>query len=85
MAQGWTHADDADALREDPILRLAVSERKGQAPLRPPEENQPQGLASQPTLSRLLGQASTPSITARCWKKRCCAAPGLGAGCSKGG
>ena len=59
MAQGWTHADDADALREDPILRLAVSERKGQAPLRPPEENQPQGLASQPTLSRLIEQAST--------------------------
>ena len=28
MAQGWTHADDADALRQDPILRLAVSERR---------------------------------------------------------
>ena len=59
LAQGWTHADDADALREDPILRLAVSDRKGQAPLRTPDGNRPQGLASQPTLSRLLEQAST--------------------------
>ena len=59
LAQGWTHADDADALREDPILRLAVSERKGQAPLRRDDEKRPQGLASQPTLSRLLEQAST--------------------------
>ncbi len=59
LAQGWTHADDADALREDPVLRLAVSDRKGQAPLRTPDGNRPQGLASQPTLSRLLEQAST--------------------------
>ena len=59
MAQGWPHADDADALRQDPILRLAVSDRKGQSPLRPADEGRPQGLASQPTLSRLIGQASS--------------------------
>jgi hypothetical protein len=61
LALGWRDQDDADALRKDPLLRLAVSERTGDAPLRddpeftkthnPPE---PQGLASQPTLSRLL-------------------------------
>ena len=61
LAQGWTHAADADALRQDPVLRLAVSERKGQAPLRTADGNRPQGLASQPTLSRLLEQASTAS------------------------
>ena len=60
MAQGWTHADDADGLRDDPILRLAVSDRKGQAPLRSANESRPQGLASQPTLSRLIEQAATP-------------------------
>ena len=43
MAQGWTHADDADALRQDPILRLAVSDRKGQAPLRTPDGKPPAG------------------------------------------
>ncbi len=60
MAQGLPHADDADAdaLRQDPILRLVVSDRKGQSPLRPADEGRPQGLASQPTLS-LIGQASS--------------------------
>ena len=38
MAQGLPHAADADALREDPILRLAVSDRKGQSPLRPADD-----------------------------------------------
>ena len=61
LALGWQDQDDADALRKDPLLRLSVSERVGDAPLRddpacegsanPPV---PQGLASQPTLSRLL-------------------------------
>jgi hypothetical protein len=62
--QGWRDQDDADVLRNDPVLRLAVSSRKGIAPLvqRPPREDGqplshnpavPDGLASQPTLSRL--------------------------------
>ena len=58
LAQGWPHADDADGLREDPILRLSVSDRRGQSPLREADEGTPQGLASQPTLSRLLVQAA---------------------------
>lgn len=55
--------DDADVKRDDPAFRLAVSERRGSSPLLPPqmcgggccgEEPQiPDGLASQPTLSRL--------------------------------
>ena len=61
LALGWQDQDDADVLRKDPLLRLAVSDRAGDAPLRddpalagcanPPV---PQGLASQPTLSRLV-------------------------------
>jgi hypothetical protein len=68
LALGWKDQDDADALRKDPLLRLAVSERVGDAPLRddpafantanPPV---PQGLASQPTLSRLLHRLAEPS------------------------
>ncbi len=61
LALGWRDQDDADALRKDPLLRLAVSERTGDAPLRDDPEFAgtrnppvPQGLASQPTLSRLL-------------------------------
>ncbi len=62
LAQGWRDQDDADPLREDGVLRLAVSERRGvsalevrprpegaPAPRNPP---QPEGLPSQPTLSR---------------------------------
>ena len=60
MAQGWTDADDADWLRDDPILRLSVSDRRGQSPLRAADEGTPEGLASQPTLSRLIVQAATP-------------------------
>lgn len=52
LAQGWKDSDDADALRQDAALRLAVSDRKSTAPLRQ-EEGGPEGLASQPTLSRL--------------------------------
>ena len=55
-AQGWTDHSDATLLRDDPLLRLAVSERRGEAPVRPaPGPGVPEGLASQPTLSRLLG------------------------------
>lgn len=62
--QGWRDQDDADTLRDDPVFRLAVSKRKGLSALtqRPAREDGqplgknpmvPDGLASQPTLSRL--------------------------------
>jgi hypothetical protein len=61
LAQGWRDQDDADLLRDDPAFRLAVSTRRGVAPLLPgPRDNSgrpavtPDGLASQPTLSRLM-------------------------------
>ncbi len=61
LAQGWTDADDADFLRDDPALRLAVSRRRQDALLRTPESwGVPDGLASQPTLSRLLEAAASP-------------------------
>jgi hypothetical protein len=62
MALGWRDQDDADALRHDPLLRLAVSQRRGEAPLLPPLSGElvPDGLASQPTLSRLLRILSSP-------------------------
>jgi len=63
LAQGWRDQDDADALREDGVLRLAVSKRRGVSPLETrPRQNgesvdqnppEPEGLPSQPTLSRL--------------------------------
>src|SRR5918998_137937 len=49
FAQGWRDQDDADALRLDPALRLAVAGTRGTAPLAEGAH-----LASQPTLSRLL-------------------------------
>ena len=55
LAQGWGDHLDVARLRNDPIFRLAVSSRRGQAPLRPAKGRQPDGLCSQPTLSRLLG------------------------------
>src|SRR5215213_7879418 len=55
FAQGWCDQDDADALRLDPALRLAVAGARGATPLA--EGNH---LASQPTLSRLRpGNAHT--------------------------
>lgn len=61
IAQGWNDADDADSLRHDPAFATAVSQQKGQTPLKP--ENVkfkvPDGLASQPTLSRLTEILST--------------------------
>ncbi len=62
-AQGWRDQDDADHLRDDPALRLAVSNRRGDAALKPappvkddPDvtERVPEGLSSQPTQSRLI-------------------------------
>lgn len=63
LAQGWRDQDDADPLRDDAVLRLAVSTRRGVSPLAigPRGEGEPvarnpsapEGLPSQPTLSRL--------------------------------
>jgi hypothetical protein len=56
LALGYTDQNDLDFLRDDPVLRLGVSERRGTNPLDKPdeEENVPDGLASQPTQSRLV-------------------------------
>jgi hypothetical protein len=55
IKEGWRDQDDADKLRHDPALRLAVSERKGDAALRAAQGPQePEGLSSQPTQSRLV-------------------------------
>ena len=54
LAQGWHDQDDADALRDDPLLRISVSDRRGTGMLgETPRLGEPAGLASQPTLSRL--------------------------------
>ncbi len=59
LAQGWRDQDDVDTLRNDPVLQLAVSGRRGLSPLRTPAVVQvPDGLASQPTLSRLVDMLS---------------------------
>lgn len=54
FGQGWRDQNDADALRFDPALRLAVTGQRGTTPLAPEHH-----LASQPTLSRLLDTLST--------------------------
>jgi hypothetical protein len=54
LGQGWRDQADADELRQDGALRLGVSERKSTGPLEQ-RERAPQGLASQPTLSRTVG------------------------------
>lgn len=71
MGQGWRDQDDADHLRDDPVLRLAVSTRSGLSPLFSPTRTEgvpttknppePEGLASQPTLSRLANTLSMPN------------------------
>ncbi len=53
LGQGWRDQSDADRLRRDPSLRVASQSRRGTAAL---EEGH--GLASQPTLSRLLDTLS---------------------------
>jgi hypothetical protein len=53
QAQGWGDQDDADALRFDAALRLAVSDRRGDGALAAESH-----LPSQPTLSRLIGGMS---------------------------
>lgn len=58
--EGWRDQDDVDKLRHDPALRVAVSKRRGDAALRPATAPQtPDGLASQPTQSRLIAALST--------------------------
>jgi len=54
LAQGFRDQKDVDTLRDDPVFRLGVSDRRGDSPLRASEEDPftPDGLASQPTLSR---------------------------------
>lgn len=68
LGQGWRDQDDADVLRDDAVLRLAVSSRRGISALETREgaERQrnhnpaePDGLASQPTLSRLVRMLSS--------------------------
>ena len=61
MALGHRAQDDLDRLRDDPALRLAVSERSGDAALRRQDEVSriPDGLASRPTQSRLVEALST--------------------------
>lgn len=56
IAQGWRDQDDADRLRHDPLLRLSTSDRAGSSPLL----DAAGGLASQPTLSRLVARLSSP-------------------------
>lgn len=59
-AQGYPDQLDANLLRDDPILRLSVSGRRGQRPIRPAERpREAEGLASQPTLSRTLDMLAT--------------------------
>src|SRR5690348_2744322 len=58
--QGWRDQDDADALRFDPVLRVAISEAAGTAAL-----DEGQHLPSQPTLSRLLKMLSQPARAAK--------------------
>jgi hypothetical protein len=69
FCQGWRDQDDADALRNDSAFQLAVSTRTGAAALNSKQEQRakgknakvPCGLASQPTLSRLVRMLSTDS------------------------
>jgi len=54
-AQGWSRLREVDWLRHDPALRLAVSRRRGDRALSArTQPREPEGLASQPTLSRLM-------------------------------
>lgn len=59
IALGYRDQGDADLLRRDPVLRLAVSEAAGMTPL------QDSTLASQPTMSRLIDTLASPANLAR--------------------
>ena len=60
LVQGWSDQSDVKLLRKDPALRLAVSSRRGQRPLREGSGREPEGLCSQPTLSRLAQDVGVP-------------------------
>jgi hypothetical protein len=60
LVQGWSDQSDVKLLRDDPALRLAVSSRRGQRPLREAAGREPYGLCSQPTLSRLTQGLGMP-------------------------
>jgi len=70
LCQGWRDNSDADFLRHDAAIRIAVSDRRGDSALQPGPGDQddvpgknpphPEGLASQPTLSRLVADLSDP-------------------------
>ncbi len=60
-AHGWADQEDVDLLRRDPVFRLAVSRRRGDAPLRASDGEAPEGLCSQPTLSRLMEALASPA------------------------
>ncbi len=60
LAQGWSDQSDVGLLRDDPALGLAVSSRRGQRPLRAASGREPEGLCSQPTLSRLMQACGMP-------------------------
>jgi len=75
LAQGYRDHDDADALRDEAAFRIAVSKRRGISPLAVPERpegepapknpDQPEHLASQPTMSRLnarLAEDGNPAV-----------------------
>jgi len=53
-AQGWMDQRDADLLRSDRVLGLAISSRRGTTPVTGGGAGAAAGLASQPTLSRVL-------------------------------
>jgi hypothetical protein len=60
MALGHRDQDDADHFRNDPACRVAVSTRRGLGPLTTPQiALDPDGLASQPTQSRLVTALSS--------------------------
>lgn len=60
QGQGWSEQADVTALRRDPVFRLAVSSRRGDRALRPARgPREPEGLSSQPTLSRYLRALSS--------------------------
>jgi hypothetical protein len=60
LVQGWSDQSDVGLLRGDPALSLAVSSRRGQRPLRESVGREPEGLCSQPTLSRLSHDLALP-------------------------
>ena len=60
QAQGWSDQDNVKGLHDDPVLALAVSGRRGQRPVRPTQGREPEGLCSQPTLSRVYATLATP-------------------------